>query len=87
MFDDDTSLSYQTNNISQQNEAINEDLKLVENWLNGNKLSLDVMKTHSMLISTKAKHKALKNKNESLKLKIRDNELEVVQKLNILVCR
>ena len=42
------------------------------------------MKTHSMLISTKAKHNALKNKNESLNLKIRDNELEVVQKTKYL---
>ena len=42
------------------------------------------MKTHSILISTKAKHKALKNKNESLKLKIRVNELEAVHKTNYL---
>ena len=42
------------------------------------------MKTHSMLISTKPKHKALKNKRESLKLNIRDNELEVVQKTKYL---
>ena len=37
-----------------------------------------------MLISTNDKHKALKNKNESLKLKIRDNELEVVQNTKFL---
>ena len=59
MFPDDTSFTYQSNNIYQLNEAINEDLKQVEKWLNGNKLSLNVMKTHSVLISTKTKHKAL----------------------------
>ena len=73
--------------INQLNDAINDDLTQIEKWLKGNKLSLNVMKTHSMLISTKPKHKALKNKSESLKLNIRDNELEVVQKPNILVCR
>ena len=42
------------------------------------------MKTHSMLISTKPKHKTLENQAGSLKLKIRDNELEVVQKSKYL---
>ena len=56
----------------------------VDNWLKGNKLSLNVMKTHSMLISTKPKLKALKSKNESLRLKIHEDELEVVQKTKYL---
>ena len=37
-----------------------------------------------MLISTKQKHKSLKSRNEALDLKIRDNELEVVQKTKYL---
>ena len=41
-------------------------------------------KTHSILISTKQKHKSLKSRNEALDLKIRDNELEVVQKTKYL---
>ena len=56
----------------------------MDNRLKGNKLSLNVMKTHSMLISTKAKLKALKSKNESLRLKIHVDELEVVQKTKYL---
>ena len=39
MFADDTILTYQSNNIYQLNEGFNEDLKQVEKWLNGNKLS------------------------------------------------
>ena len=54
------------------------DIKL-DTWLQGNKLSLNVAKTHSMLISTKQKHNSLKRRNEALELKISDNELEVVQ--------
>ena len=37
-----------------------------------------------MLISTKPEHKTLKNQSESFKLKIRDNELEAVQKSKYL---
>ena len=60
--------------------AINEDDMHFDNCLKGNKLSLNLMKTHSMLISTKPKLKALTSKNESLRLKIQIDELEVVQK-------
>ena len=42
------------------------------------------MKTHAMLISTKPKHKTLKNQGESLELKIRNDELDVVQKTKYL---
>ena len=84
MFADDRSFSYQSNNISQLNEVINEDPKRAEKWLNGNKLSLNILKTHSMLISTKPKHKTLERSNESLMLKIRENELESVQKTKYL---
>ena len=62
MYADDTCLSHQSRNLSLLNEAINEDLTRVDNWLKGNKLSLQVMKTHCMLISTKPKRKALKSK-------------------------
>ena len=74
----------QSSDITQLNEAINDDLTQVEKWLEGNKLSLNIMKTHSMLISTKPKHKVLGDRSESLKLKIRDSELEVVQKTKYL---
>ena len=80
MYADDMSLCHQSSDIAQLNEAMNSDLAQVEKWLKGNKLSLNVMKTHSMLISTKPKHRALLNQGESLKLKIQDKELEVVQK-------
>ena len=42
------------------------------------------MKTHAMLISTKPKHKTLINQSESFKLKIWNDELEVVQKTNYI---
>ena len=63
MYADDTSLCHQSSDIAQLNKAINSDLAQVEKWLKGNKLSLNVMKTHSMLISTKPKHKTLENQS------------------------
>ena len=84
MYADDTSLCQQSNDLTQLNEAINSDLRKLDTWLQGNKLSLNVAKTHAMLISTKQKHNSLKSRNEVLELKIRDNELEVVQKTKYL---
>ena len=75
---DDTCLYHQSSNIYLLNEVINEDLTHVDNWLKGNKLPLNVMKSHSIPISIKPKLQALKSKNESLRLKILVEELEVV---------
>ena len=52
--------------------------------MQGSKLSFNVAKTHSMLISTKQKGSSLRSQNEALELKIRDNELVVVQKTKYL---
>ena len=79
MYADDTSLCHQSHDLTRLNEAINSDLRKLETWLQGNKLSLNVAKTHSMLISTKQKHNSLKSRSEALEPKMRDNELEVVQ--------
>ena len=84
MYADDTSLCHQSHDITQLNDAINNDLAHVEKWLSGNNFSLNVMKTHALLISTKPKHKSLKNQDESLKLKIQNNELDIVQKTKYL---
>ena len=79
MYADDTSLCYQSHNLTWLNEAIHSDLRKLDTWLQGNKISLNVAKTHSMLISTKQKHNILKIQSQDLVLKIRDNELEVVK--------
>ena len=46
-----------------------------------NKLSLNVAKTQSMLVSTKAKRKALEKSNQNLQAKTNRMELEVVSKI------
>ena len=84
MYADDTSLCHQSHNLTQLNGAINNDLKQLDTWLKGNKLSLNVAETHAMLVSTKRKHMTLKSQNKDLELKIRENELQVVQKTNYI---
>ena len=84
MYADDTSLCYQSSDIDELNEAINNDLKQLDIWLQGNKLSLNVAKTNSMLVATKQKHNILNSRNGDLDLKIRDNDLEIIQKTKYL---
>ena len=84
MYADDTSLCHQSNDITQLNKAINNDLRHLDTWLQGNKLSLNVAKTNSMLITTKQKRNILKDTNLDLDLNLRENELEVVQKTKYL---
>ena len=62
--------------IIQLNEAINNELYKVEKLLEGNKLSLNVVKTCAMLISTKQKYKALQNQGRDLRVKIKGTELD-----------
>ena len=86
MYADDTSLCHQALNITQLNGAINNDLKQLDSWLQGNKLSLNVTKTHSMLITTKQKRNILKSTDQNLELSIRGKEFEIVQKNKIPWC-
>ena len=84
MYADDTSLCHQAMNMTQLNEAINNDLAILDTWLQGNKLSLNVAKTQSMLITTKHKQNTLENTNQNFELFTRDNELDMVQKTKYL---
>ena len=84
MYADDTSLCFQSKDLSRVNEALNEDLSRLDAWLISNKLSLNVAKTKSMLVSTKAKRKTLNKSNQNLQVNINGTELEVVSKIKLL---
>ena len=47
MYADDTSIYHLFKNITQLNTALNEELRRLDRWLKGNKLSLNVAKTRS----------------------------------------
>ena len=57
MYADDSSLSFSSKNILTINERVNEDLKCLEIWLAGNKLSIIVAKTNSLVIGSRKKLK------------------------------
>ena len=77
MYADDTSICYQSHDINQLNETINNDLYKLVKWLAGNKLYLNVGKTRAILISTKQKYKALQDHNQDLRVKIEGKELDI----------
>ena len=56
MHADDTGLYYRGASSDHLNETINKDLERLDNWLKGNKLSLNVVKTVSMNILSCQKH-------------------------------
>ena len=60
-------------------EATNKDLIKLDSWLQDNKLSLNVAKTHSILLHTKQKLRELENQQKFLDLNILGNELQIFQ--------
>ena len=79
MYADDTSLCFKSKDLSRLNEALNEDLLRLDAWF------LSVGKTQSMLVSTKAKRKALDKSSQNLRVKIDGTELELVRKIKYFV--
>ena len=55
MYPDCTSLCYQTSDINNLNNAINNDLMQLDTWPKGNKLSLNVAKTNCIIKTALAK--------------------------------
>ena len=52
MYVDDTITSFSSKSIAEINEAVNSDLNRLQTWLVGNKLSLSVAKTQSMILGS-----------------------------------
>ena len=55
MYADDTTIYYSSPSMNDINTAINADLEALRGWLEGNKLSLNVVKTQGMIIGTRRK--------------------------------
>ena len=54
-FPDDTNLLCHSNSIKKLNKLVNADLKHLVNWLNANKISLNVEKTEMVIFKSKQK--------------------------------
>ena len=81
MYADDTGLYYRGASLDHLNETINKDLERLDNWLKGNKLSLNVVKTVSMNIVSRQKHQKVLGE---LDLKIRDTNIQNVKETKYL---
>jgi hypothetical protein len=79
LFADDTLIAVAANSVEEAVTKINEDLKLVSEWLKANKLKLNIKKTKSMIVTLKKKI----NINE-IKIKIDDKEIEIVSEMKYL---
>ena len=62
MYADDISISYASKNIGELNRVINGDLDCLNKWLQGNKLSLNVVKTQAMVIGSQPNLKEIADK-------------------------
>ena len=80
MYADDTSISYSSKSIAEINEALNLDLKRLQLWLEGNKLSLNVAKTQSMILdsSSNLKKRQLDNGDPEINLHINEDNLDMI---------
>ena len=54
-FADDTNLLCLSNSIKTLNKLVNADLKQLVNWINANKISLNVKKTKMVIFKSKQK--------------------------------
>ena len=85
MYADDTSIYHSSKDITQLNMALNIEIRKLDKSLKGDKLSLNVAKTRSILITTKQKKKYLTTSNQALQPSIREEHVEVICNTKYLV--
>ncbi len=81
LFADDTNLTYAANDLNKITSVLNDDLKILQNWLNMNKLSLNVMKTKYMFVASRQR---LSNIPEQLDISISGIEVKRVKSYKCL---
>ena len=85
MYADDTAISYSSNKSEELDFVINEELSYIERWLQGNKLSLNVVKTPAMILGSQPKIKKIKNNLSSLpSFKVGGEEINLVNETKYL---
>ena len=85
LYTDDTSISYSSKNIDDLTGTLNSELKCLKNWLQGNKLSLNVIKTQAMVIGSRPNLKKISEKTvSSPEFVIDDSPIELVDSIKYL---
>ena len=84
MYADDTSLCSRSKDLKALNGALKEDLQCLDYWLQGNRLSLNAVKTKSLLIASNQKQKHVLKSGEKLALEIRGRDIEATRHIKYL---
>ena len=85
MYADDTSISYASKNIGELNTIKNRDLYCLNKWLQGNKLSLNVVKTQAMVIGSQPNLKKIPDKRvDTPSFSIGDSAIDLVKNVKYL---
>ena len=85
MYADDTAISYSPDTSDELDLVINEELSYIEKWLQGNKLSLNVVKTQAMIIGSKPKIKKLRNNPGTLpSFRVVGEEIDLINETKYL---
>ena len=85
MYADDTTLSHSSKNITDLNENLNRDLCNLKQWLQGNKLSLNLIKTQAMVVGSRPNLKKISDKKvQPPTFVIDDSQIEIVEKTKYL---
>ena len=84
---DDTTI-YSAHKIDDINDNLNRDLNCLKQWLQGNKLSLNVIKTQAMVVGSRPNLKKISEGNvQSPSFAIGDSQIEIVEKNKYLGIR
>ena len=65
MYADDTAISHSSKCLSELQDDLNRDLVNLQNWLHGNKLSLNVVKTQSLIIGSRPNIQKIEKQTEA----------------------
>ena len=85
MYADDTTISYSSKNLDVLQHDLNCDLLNLQNWLHGNKLSLNVVKTQSLIIGSGPKIRRIDSQPDTRPSFEIDNEnIEIVNNIKYL---
>ena len=85
MYDDDTAISYSSNKIEEIDAVVNAELACLEKWLQGNKLSLNIVKTQAMIIGSAQKLGLMSKKSEITPcFQVNGNDIELVHETKYL---
>ena len=85
MYADDTSISYASKNIGELNTIINRDLDCLNKWLQGKKLSVNVVKTQAMVIGSQPNFKKIADKRvDTPFFSIGDSAIDLVKNVKYL---